>query len=193
MTLTLQTAPASEPVTVTLMKDHLHYDATDQDTRITTLIKVAREACEISTRRAFFTQTWKMTMPDFPGTSGAIEILRPPLQSVTSIQYYDTAGTLQTMDAADYQVDTNEEPGLVAPARTKTWPSVDDETLNSVEIVFVAGWSQTSDIPEEIVHAIKLLVGHWFEHLEAATLEGVVKQIPFAVKMLLNHWTMPIA
>lgn len=188
MGLILNTGPTTEPVTLAVMKEHLHYDPTDQNDRITTLIKVARESCEIEARRAFFTQTWEYTLDCFPAI---ITVPLPPLQSVTSITYYDTGGDEQTLSTDDYQIDAISEPGRIAPSRLGSFPSTDSETLNAVKVTFVAGWDDEANIPEEIQHAIKLLGAHWFEHLEQVTMEGTPKELPFAVKMLLNHIKVP--
>ncbi len=188
--LKLSAGPASEPVTLAVMKEHLHYDPDDQDDRITALIKVARESAEIHTRRAFFTQTWTLALDKFPKI---IYVPRPPLASVTSITYTDTAGDEQTLSADDYQVDTISEPARIAPSRLASWPSIDNRTLSGIVVTYVAGWNDVADIPEDIQHAIKLLGAHWFEHLEEVTLDGTPKELPFAAKMLLNNWKIPEA
>jgi uncharacterized phiE125 gp8 family phage protein len=188
MGLRIATAPTIEPVSLVEAKAHLHYDASDQDDRITALIAVARAACEAETNRAFLTQTWTLTLQDFPGV---ITVPHPPLQSVTSIVYKDDNGSSQTLAATEYQTDLVSEPGRIAPARNCSWPSTDSETLDPVTITYVAGWTAAASVPNEIKHAIKLLAGHWFEHLEAVTMEGTPNTLPFAVSMLLTHWKVP--
>jgi uncharacterized phiE125 gp8 family phage protein len=178
-----------EPVTLAVMKEHLHYDASDQDDRIEALIAVARAACEAETNRAFLTQTWTLSLDRFP--RGVIELPHPPLQSVLSIAYTDTNGDAQALDESDYQVDAISEPGRIAPARGCTWPTTDSESFGAVIVSYQAGWSAAASVPDEIKHAIKLLSGHWFEHLEAVTMEGTPNTLPFAVSMLLNHWKVP--
>jgi len=187
MGLRLSAAPATEPVTAAQLKEHLHYTASDQDDRIAALISAARQAVESETDRALFTQTWVLSLDAFPSV---IVAPRPPLQSVTSIQYYDTSGTQQTLDSEQYQVDTACEPGRIAPARNCEWPSTDPETLGAVTVTYVAGWDDADDIPDELKHAIKLIAGHWFENIQGVA-DVSLKQVPFAIRTLLNHWWMP--
>jgi hypothetical protein len=92
-----------------------------------------------------------------------------PLVSITSIRYRDGDGDLITIDAADYQVDTHSEPGVVSPSPASVaWPAVNPEYLNPIEFVFVAGFgTKSQEIPFRLRHAIIMLAGHFFEHPEA--------------------------
>lgn len=184
MSLSLSAAPAIEPVSLDEMREHLHYSATDQDAYISALISAARQACESETDRAFMTQSWVLGLTRFPEIIG---IPLPPLQSVEAITYYDENGAEQTLSDDQYQVSTISDPGMIAPARGCSWPSIDDETLIPIRVVFTAGWESADLVPAEIRHAIKLLVAHYFWN-QSATSEMQVKEIPFAVQTLLTHW-----
>lgn len=191
MGLRVTIPPAVEPVSLEEAKAHLHYDAADQDDRIAALIMVAREACEIETNRALTSQTLALTLDEFPDGRETILLPRPPLVDVLSIAYTDTAGQTQALGDDEFQIDAVAEPGRVAPARGLTWPQTDEQTLGAVVISYTAGWSDAASVPAEIRQAMLLLIGHWFEHLEAVTLEGQPAQMPFAVRMLLTHCKVP--
>jgi uncharacterized phiE125 gp8 family phage protein len=110
--------------------------------------------------------------------AGAIIIPYPPLQTIDSIKYLDPNGVLQTLDPTLYQVDNISEPARVAPAANQTWPltqiSVRAPILNAVQVAFTCGFgTATNDgsvttfpttFPVEIAHAMKLLIGHWYEN-----------------------------
>ena len=64
--LTLVTAPASEPVSLTEAKAHLRLDSADDDSLITALIRSARETAEAHMRRALVSQTWRLSLDRFP-------------------------------------------------------------------------------------------------------------------------------
>lgn len=181
MALTLVTQPAVEPVSLAEAKAHLRVDGPDEDGLITALIAAARQAAEAYTRRAFITQTWRLTLDKFPGKAvpwwngvrqGAdiaapgdfITLPRPPLRSVTSLKAYDDADNATTMAASDYYVDTDSEPGRVVLRSGKTWPAV-ERVANGVDIVFTAGYGgQAVDVPQAIREGILLHIAAMFEH-----------------------------
>lgn len=120
--LKLVKPPQVEPVTLALAKQHCRIVATntDDDALITQYIQAAREYCEHSTHRAFYNQTWKLTMDHFPlypwwtGTARSTDRhdiwywgvvwrgyqIRPPKPSLVSIgpvTFLDTLGNLQSL------------------------------------------------------------------------------------------------
>jgi uncharacterized phiE125 gp8 family phage protein len=154
--------PTSEPITTAEAKSHLRVDSTDHDTRIDALIRAAREYVEQVTRRALMTQTWKLYLDDFP-LSERIDLPRPPIQSVTLIEYVDTDGATQTLDASQYRVDSKTEPGRITEAEGVTWPATDQVT-NAVTITYDAGYGGTAaDVPQAIQEAIQLQVELLFD------------------------------
>lgn len=195
------TVPAQPVVTVAEAKVHIgQYDG-DFDERITTLCAAATELAEKYTGRALVTQTWRLSLNSFPWReSGAgyvysqpftpradIRIPRPPLQSVTSIQYTDENGTTQTLDSSLYKVTTDLEPARIEPAYNQVWPATRCER-ESVRVTYVAGYGDTSDsVPQGIRHAILLMVSQWFENPES-TVSGLTSQIQMNAQWLLDSF-----
>jgi uncharacterized phiE125 gp8 family phage protein len=166
----LITAPAIEPITLEQAKLHLRESGTDQDAQIFMLIKTAREWCEHYTGRAFITQTWDFYLEEFPcytvkNPDQEIRLPKAPLQSITSLKYYDTDGTLQTWDAANYSVDTVSEPARITPAYGISYPSTRD-IPNAVVIRAVCGYGLSSAVPESIKSAMKIRLNGLFENRE---------------------------
>lgn len=186
--LSLVTGPTTEPVTLADAKSHLRIDTTDEDAYLSALIKAAREKLEQDMRRAFVQQIWEMFMDCFPDE---ITIPLPPLVSVTSVKYLDTAGTEQTLATSEYVVDAKSEPGRIALAYGKSWPSTRD-TVNAVTVRFVAGYgaagatNSEQKVPDGIRHAVKFLVAHWYENREPISLELAV---PKNIEMTLESLT----
>lgn len=176
--ITTVTPPASEPLSLADAKLHLRVDATDEDTLISSLITAARLWCESLAGRAFVTQTLAVRYDEFPDV---IVLPRVPVASVTSIQYVDTAGTTQTLDASLYQVDIYSVPSRIAPAYGQSWP-LTREQMSAVTVTFTAGVANTS-VPADVVLAIKLLVGHWFVNREATGKDAGA--VAFSVDALL--------
>lgn len=186
MALKLVTAPATEPLTLTEAKTHLRVDGSDDDTYITSLITVARKYCEGFQNRAYITQTYDLTLDAFPINN--ITLKPPPIQSVTSIKYYDTAGTEYTFDASNYIVDTDSEPGRISLGYLKTWPIITLQPINGVKIRFTAGYGDAaSSVPETVKQAMLLLIGHWYENREPViTGMSVSSEIEFTARALLS-------
>lgn len=174
---------SSEPITTSEAKTHLRVTVSDEDTYIDTLIKAARIACENFCDRAFLSQTWVAT---FGGTDECkIRLPRAPLISVTSVQYRDTVdGTLQTASSSTYEVNTDASPGVI---KFDTVPDFDASKENPIRITFVAGYSA---LPSPIVHAIKLMIGHFYQHRSDVVnlLELKPDQLPNGVKFLLEPY-----
>lgn len=181
--ITLVTAPAFEPITLQEAKDHLRVDSTDEDALIEALITAARQYVERRCGLALFTQTWDWFLDEFPSCD--MQVPRPPLQSVTYIKYYDTDGTLQTLSASIYQVDSSARPGRIALAENQTWPLLQSQKLSAVQVRFVSGYT-ASTIGEirPIVQAMLLLIGHWYEHREEVS-ELTMGKVPLAADALL--------
>lgn len=186
MILKQVTAPSAEPVTLAEAKLHLRVDGTDEDDYIASLITVARITCELEARRAFITQTFDLFRECWP--EDELWIPRPPLQSVTSLSYTDYTGNVTTLVAnTDYLVDANSEPGRILPAYGKFWPTAILQPGAAIKVRFVAGYGQAAQVPATYKHAIKLLVGHYYENREEVIVQAGVSavRLPRAVDSLL--------
>lgn len=188
MALVLVTPPAVEPLSTADAKKHLRVDTADDDAYIDTLIKVARRQAERISRHAFITQTWDLLLDAFPDDD-VLEIPLPPLQEVTFVQYTDEDGNTKTFAASNYYVDTESTPGRIALTTGASWPSDPLQPVAGVRLRFVAGFGDAaSDVPEDIVHAMKLMIGHWYENREDVTLGAVAREIPKASEYLLANY-----
>lgn len=191
MATKLFASPVLEPLTLTETKDHMRVTAASEDALISELIPAARRHAESYTRRALMTQTWDLLLDRFadPGRwISPIEIPLPPLQSIDSINYVDSAGDSQLLDPAKYQVDIASEPGRVAPAYGETWPDT-REQLNAVTIRFVAGYGDNpADVPGGIRQAMLMLIGHLFERRESTITGTIISTVPLSTQYLLDSY-----
>lgn len=185
MSVKLITAPTSEPVTLTEAKAQCRVDISTDDTYIGNLITAAREWCELHDWRVYMPQTWELYLDDWPSTS-AIEIPKPPLQSVTSFKYTNESDVEATLDSSQYYVDTVSDPGWLVLRSAYAWPAVTLRDANGIVIRFVAGYAGASDVPMRIKQAMLLLVGHWYENRENTTVGAVSRSIEFGVTSLLG-------
>lgn len=185
MAWTVTTPPASEPLTLEETKLHLRVEHSADDTLINTLIQAAREVAEDLTWRAVVTQTITLVLDGFP-SDGIIELPRPPLIQVDSVQYVDTNGETQTLTAdSDYQVDAYSEPARIVPAYNQTWPST-RPIANAVTVVYQAGYGAAADVPRKIRQAMLLIVGEWYTHREEYAGKPVREAVPLRARDLLR-------
>jgi len=186
-TTTLKTAPATEPVSVLEFREHARIDNGDEDTYIARRIISARRTVERITQRQLITATWELVLDDFPKTGKTIWLPYPPLQSITSIKYFDTDGVEQTWSSAQYRVDTDSEPGRISEGYSYTWPSTRDMT-GAITIEYKAGYGNAaSDVDEELRHAIELLTSHAYETREPILTGLSLTKVPFSIESLLWH------
>ena len=170
MALTIVTEPALEPVSVAELNDFLRLTGTagSSDTILTALTVAARRYCEGVQNHAYIDQVLLLTSDGFPGGS-YIELPMGPITSVASVVYYSTANSANTMTAANYYVDTVSSPARLHLAYGEIWPSLTLRPANAVEVQYTAGYgSAAASVPEEARHAIKLIVGHMYEHREGS-------------------------
>lgn len=180
--LKLITVPATEPVTVTEVETHLRLAAGSENTYLATLIAAAREYCESFQNRAYITQTWELTLDQWP--CFPLKLPMPQLVSVTSIKYFDTANVEAIWASSNYFVDVDSEPGRIGLGYNISLPTTTLRAINAVKIRYVAGYGAAADVPLRTKQAILMLVGHLYENRETVSPVDL-KEIPFAVSSLL--------
>lgn len=152
----LFTAPTLEPITVKEAKDHARITHDQEDGLVLSWIMTARQMAEDALQRGLYTQTWKLTLDRF---ATVIHLpMAAPLQSVTTVKYYDTSGVEQTLSSTVYVVDTLSRPGRIYLAPDQSWPSLQSDRLGGITITYVVGWSTVADIPERIKQGIRMAV-----------------------------------
>lgn len=177
-----------EPVSVSEFKSHARIDISDEDTLLGTYIKAARYQFEEETGSSLITQTWVMYLDCFP--TGDILLPRGPLQSISSIKYIDTDGDEQTWASTKYIVDTTSRVPRIMPAYGESYPSTRSQN-NAVYITFNAGYGDAStDVPADIVLAIKTLTAHWYEHREAVVIGSITNEVPLTYKSIRQRYNV---
>lgn len=153
--LKLETAPTSEPVTISEVKDHLRVDTGDDDTDLGRKIAAARQWVEEFTGRSLMVTTWKLYLSDWPV---AIQLPNPPMKTLTSILYLDTGGTEQTLGTEVYITNSVAEPAVIREAYSKSWPALRNRQYNSITVEYIAGYASASAVPQAIRQALILRV-----------------------------------
>lgn len=188
MRFTLDTAATDYPVSVEIAKQHLNISHTDDDQKISRLIKSATVQTENYLSRALMTQTWLYNLDEFPALDAPIAIPKPPLQSVTHIKYYDDNGDQQTFSSSLYTVDTSGFEGRVFLNYNQSWPTV-RSIQNTIEIKFVAGYSSAALVPEDIKTAIMMLVATQYAFTEnVVSSPRELRELPQSSTYLLHPY-----
>lgn len=178
----LKLVTAASPVlTLAEAKRHLRVDHDDDNATIAELIEVATAAIEgpAGIGIALGPQSWRLSLDYFP-----CEIVIPlgPVTAITSISYTDASGATATVDS--WRVDFDAQPCRVWPARDTAWPAITCEP-GAVKVVFECGHATVS---ADLKAALKLLVGHFYEHREAVTTDLRAVDLPMGVDAILNRY-----
>lgn len=188
LNLVLQTAPKQEPLKVQEVKDHLRITWDDEDPYLSSVIlPAARNSVEIALNRALITQTWDWYWDGgFPAT-GMITLPKPPLQSITSVNYTDADGAAQTWASSNYNVSIKGQFGRLWLANGVTWPiDLQDNTPGVAYVRFVAGYGDDGDaVPEGIRHLILLMCGEMYRHREITLMGTTIMEIPMQYRALV--------
>lgn len=157
----------------------------DDDTEIENIITASRQLCEDWQGRSYIERTYEHTLDDWP--KDYIELPMPPLISVSSIAYTDTAGTTSTWSATEYQVDATGFVGRIMPAYGYTWPSVTLRNMAGIKVTYKAGYGdEAADVPLKIRQAILCVIGELYENREVSdTMQRY--ELPLGVKWLLGQ------
>lgn len=189
--ISLNSAPATEPITAAEAKSHARIDISDDDTLIGTYIVAARNAAEAATNRPLITQTWNVYLDGFPAGEGRIRLPLPPVQSISSINYLDADGTSQLLATTVYELLTHSGPqadyAYVVLKHNQEWPAT-KEHMRAVTIVMICGYGAASAVPDEIKLGIKEHVAESYKNRENSG--AVTTPTPQAAAMLWAPFKM---
>jgi len=127
-------------------------------------------------------EIWELKLSS---ASGCVVLPLSPVQSITSISYFDAENTAQTLDVADFYLYGDEDSALIEPKTNVVWPAV-YARRDAITIRFVAGFGTADDIPKNITRAIRLIVAHWYENRTAVLVGVTAQELPMAVESLLG-------
>jgi uncharacterized phiE125 gp8 family phage protein len=104
-----------------------------------------------------------------------------PVIAVDAVTVYDVDGAPHVLAADEVEVDLTG--GRLVPSSTARRPG---RALNGIEIDYACGFGETADaVPEALRQAILLLVGHWFEVREAASLGVIASPVALGFEALV--------
>ena len=197
------TAPASEPVSIDLARQHCRIDADYDDALVAMYVTSARMWAETFLNRALFTQqlqynvTWAppptatplvpqslivfpLNWP--PLVKRPIELPRAPCVSVESITW-GPIDDMQLADPDDYDTNLLVEPGYIA-VKPQLLPRIPQQSMS---INYTAGYdaADPNAVPMPIRHAILLLTAWLYEQRGDAGGE-----MPAFARNLMSPWRL---
>lgn len=180
--LELVTPPASEPVNLTTLKDHLRINLNDEDTILSLYLTAARQLFENLSGRQLMEATWKLYLDSWPKV---IYLPKPPLKTLVSVKYYDANDQLQTLDPSAYTLDAKREPARIHV--NDTWPTLTDTVRPKVVVEFQAGKTNAADVPEIVRQGIMLLAGTYYANRESLT-EAKLEELPMGFRAIVDQY-----
>lgn len=159
-------------------KVHLRVDGDDEDALITSLAQAAHNVVSEAIGRVLTEETWTVSLS---GANGDLVLPVRPVQSIDAIAYFDPDDAEQTGTVADFYLFAHADRPVMRPKDGAAWPSV-RRREDALTITLTAGMMA---VPDELIAAMKLLVGHWYENREAVS-EGNKGEVPMAVEMILD-------
>ena len=174
----LITAPAIEPVTLAEVRADRRVTSTAEDSMLTRLITVARQECENTLRRALITQDWETRLDAWP--PGSLALGPATVQSIVSVKYINTSGTLTTVSSSVYRLDADAIPAQLSLAYSQDWPTDIRDEPRAVRIVARCGYGDAAaNVPENVRHWIIQRVGTLYEQREQIVIGASVAPTPF--------------
>ncbi|KKJ75442.1 hypothetical protein WH95_18550 [Kiloniella litopenaei] len=169
MSLTITTPAADKPVSLAEAKRQLSMeDTADADALITSHIAAATAHAETILGRALVTRTYTATLDCW---LDCIWLQMPPLGVVNSVKYDDVDGVEQTLAASVYEVGERFGQAFVKLAPNQSWPDLDStKSLDRIRIEYTAGYGDSSKVPDDIKHAILLLITYYFDEVDSSIL-----------------------
>jgi uncharacterized phiE125 gp8 family phage protein len=150
--------PTNLPITLATAKEIARIEHDYDDAIINSMIKSACKTAESFTGIQLTTGTFIEALPSF-----ATQInLLSPLQSVTSVKYYDSSNVQQTVASSNYRIYTFGKSHYIEFDENYSFPAVYNRS-DAVQIEFVAGYATT---PEDIASWIAIRVVTLYENRE---------------------------
>lgn len=181
------THPNSEPLSLPTVKEWLKVDFDADDALISALITGSRQSVEKYTQLILLSTVIEQAYDQFSiitqsNPYAEMTLAWSPVVSVESVQYYDSNGTLTTLDSSRYIVDDYSKPSNITPAYNHIWPEVQTRK-NAVIVRYTCGYANSDDIPQAIKTAMLLTIADAYEKRQDS-----VKKLPSQSEWILDKY-----
>ena len=179
-------APAVDPISLNECKAQMRVEFSEDDVIIKRLIAVAIAYVDVRgvLGKAMITQKWAQWLPSNPAQQ--VHLRLTPVQSVTAVKYYDINGVLQADTLSNYKVVGLSDHSVIQPKSGFTWPTTEQRD-DAIKIEYEIGYGNAAtDVPQNVRHALMMLVAHYYEHRENELVGTISKTLPYGFDDLLN-------
>lgn len=187
-----------EPVDLETVKKALRFTSDSENDLILGWIEAARQHFEFQTGRQLLTAQREVILDGIPANR-AIEIPRPPLQSVQSVVGVAEDGTETELDPDEYfvigsaldigspaatgYIDPHCPPGVVKINASSQWPTIVDPGY--LRIRYTAGYGDTIEsIPQAVKAVLYYLIGHFHSHRNEVV-DGQQYESPLGARVMI--------
>ncbi|WPO39006.1 head-tail connector protein [Tardiphaga sp. 42S5] len=180
MSALLLVPPASEPLSLAEARQFLRVEHADDDAVITALIAAARAHVEALTRRALLTQTWRFMLDAWPA-NGRFTPRIGPLKTLLVARVFDASGVAQALDVESFVADSAAHV-IAAPCWALPAPG---RAVAGIELDVICGFGAlASEVPVDLLHALKILLAHWYDNRGLAASGGGAAMQPAGLHAL---------
>jgi uncharacterized phiE125 gp8 family phage protein len=168
-------AASAEPLDTVSAVEHLRAQGAGADSEIARLVSAARAYVENYTGTRLITQTLALRSDDWADLEN---LPVAPVQSITSISYVDTDGATQTLAGSVYDARLYGLAPTIVLKFNQVWPTIQMGSL--ITVTAVVGYGAAADVPSDLIHALRLLLGDFYQFRETAQADQSGSSYPVA-------------
>lgn len=163
-----------EPITLEEAKHHLNVVYDDDDAYISSLIIAARRVAEGKLNRTIVQRVLDVAFSSW----GRMVLPKPPFVQIESVSYFDADGNEQTLEPDQITVTTRREPACLtlSPLFRPNAPTLANQD-EAIIVRYTAGYP-VGEVPQDIIHWMKLQIGSMYEHRESVIAGVSVAPLP---------------
>lgn len=181
MLVSLVTGPTATPCSLAEVREHASVSGfTDDDDMLLRFVEAAARSVSAWSGRVLTQETWAVSFAN--GFCGDLHLPKSPVQSVSSITYYDADDVEQTATVSDFYLTTTESGAFLRPKAGVSWPPANQTRADAITVTFVAGYATC---PENLKTAVAAMAAHLYENREAVSKKELY-EVPLGVAALIE-------
>lgn len=174
----------AEPVSLSTAKSHLRVFDASENTLIEAYVRAARQWVEDFTGHIISPRVF---VQQFSAWGDYIILYRRPVTAIGSIKYDGVDEDDDQIDFTTFEYSTGQFPLKIYPA--SSFPTL--RTNGYITVTYTAGYATAAEIPDALIQAVLLLVGHFYTTRSAAGTEEW-NEVPLAVRSLCGFYRIPV-